>query len=96
LRSYYWDEYRHWLSASERVKLAKGLEKIKPARVRRGGRLVPCEPNFKLTPTDKGKLVEALCRRGETVATIVSITGFRRRQVERWTEVERWMAEVDT
>jgi hypothetical protein len=56
-----WDEGSD-LGGREQLALARGLFKVKPARIEKNGRRVPCEPEFELRPKDRRRLVEALVR----------------------------------
>ena len=54
-----WDEGAG-LSGREQLKLFRALTNVKPARIVKGGRRLPCEAAFELRPKDRRRLVEAL------------------------------------
>ena len=84
LLPHYWEEGADLLGR-EQLKLAKGLAQIKPAKVERRGRQVPCEPVFELRPKDRRRLVEALLADGvgekQILATVPGLSARTFREV---------------
>lgn len=52
------------LNGKEQLRLAKALAAIKPARIKKGGRTIPCEARFELRPKDRRRVTEALLMDG--------------------------------